>query len=182
MDTQDSGTSTEETQQGDSSTGTTDENASVTSEAGTHDEDAETLRKQLSDKDRYIKQLEAERNQGKKPSKREAATEDQDDVITWTTLNADALKMAAKEYKEELSFYKAHGIVVTNEIRERALRDAKARKGLSAGQQQQLSPEGQGGEIRKTETREVPESIRRLRPNMTYDEYLKLKAEKEKKG
>lgn len=194
MDTQDSGTSTEETLTGDSSTEQTEETAtSDTSEDGAH-EDADTLRDRLSEKDRYIKQLEAERLEGtskKKPTKREAQSEDPDDVMTWMTLNGDQLKLVGKEYKEELAFYKSHGIPVTDDIRDRALRDARARKGVgskstNAETERQVSTSSESsGEMRKTASREVPESIKKLYPDMTPERYAKYKAEidsKQKKG
>ena len=181
MDTQDTGT-TEVVEQT-ASTETEETTTSETSEAGIH-EDADYKRAvdkkaYLADLDRQIKEKEGIRNKGKK---REVVTEDQDDIITWTALNADSLKMVGKEYQEELSFYKTHGITVTTDIRERALRDAKARKGLSdTKQQQQISSEGSAGETRKTETRDVPDSIKALRPDMTYEQYKAYKTELDNK-
>jgi hypothetical protein len=185
MDTQTTGTSTEETQTGDSSTGTIDETTTGdTSETGAH-EDADTLRKQLSDKDRYIKQLESERidvSPKKKAPKSEAVTEDQDDVMAWMTLNSDSLKLVGKEWQEELSFYKSHDIKVTNEIRDRALRDANNRKGIGpkntaeADRQASTSSESTG-EMRKTNSREIPESVKAHVPKMTPEQYAKYKAE-----
>lgn len=186
MDTQDTGASTEEALSGDSSTQTTDESATgETSEAGTQ-EDAATLLQRISDKDAHIVKLEKElltlKPKKETPKKREAV-EDPDDVMTWMTMNTDSLKLVGKEFQEELKFYKDHGIPVTNEIRDRALRDARSRKGVgpkvNAEEQRQAQTSAPvQGEMRKTaQITEVPESVKKYYPDMTLERYLKYKPE-----
>lgn len=184
MDTQDTGT-TEDT------TSSTAADETTTGDTSTENgEDADLELKRIKDKKQYLKDLDREikeaeeKRNGLKPNKKsETLTEDQDDVQIWMTVNSDSLKVVGKEFQEELKFYKDHKIPVTNEIRERALRDAKARKGYGAKsnaeaeRQADTSTEVQG-EVRKTtQVTEIPESIRKHNPTMTLEQYKKYKAE-----
>jgi hypothetical protein len=175
MDTPEKETSDVETPTDTSTTEQSEETAtSDTSEDGTQ-EDADTLKKRLSDKDSYIKKLEL-----KLKAKKEKGddTEDHDDVMTWFNLNADNLKLVGKEFKEELSFYKSHKIPVTNEIRDRALREARDRKGVRDTEEHTVTASETQGEMRKTaKITNVPESVLQHRPGMTPDQYAKYKAE-----
>lgn len=183
METLETGASTAEAHTGDSAPDSTDENAtSGTSSAGSQ-EDAD-LQKQLADKDRHIQKLESElrdERTGKKAPKKREGTEDTDDVMTWMTLNADSLKLCGKEFKEELAFYKNHGIPVSDEIRDRALRDAKARKGVGPkvnveADRQASTSTPVSGEMRKTgPTDDIPERVKKFRPDLTPEKYREYK-------
>lgn len=139
----------------------------------TAQEDADT--KRIADKKAYLAKLDREIKE-KEATRNNARPEDQDDVITWMTLNGDDLKLVAKEYQEELSFYKSHKIPVTNDIRDRALQSARNRKGVRP------TVERQASEV-TTETRkvaksdEIPAAIKKANPNMTQAQYLQYKAE-----
>jgi len=194
METQETGASTEEAGNGDSSTDTTEESTATgeTSEDGTQVEDADTLKERLAEKDKHITKLEKELRDNKSKKAKSDVSEDQDDVMTWMTINTDGLKLVAKEFQEELAFYKSHKIPITNDIRDRALRDARARKGVgsksSEGAERQTSTSTEvTGEIRKSQkgANEVPPEIKALYPDMTPERYLKYKAEfdaKKKRG
>lgn len=175
MDTQDTGTTEEQ-----SSTEQTDENAtSATSKDGENDADT----RRIEDKQEYLKQLdreikEAEALRNKTAKKGDSETED--DVMTWLTVNADSLKLVTKEYQEELAFYKSHKIPVTNDIRDRALRDAKTRKGVRSGNVDRTASTSTevAGEMRKpASTGEIPDEVKKLNPKLTKEKYQKYKAE-----
>lgn len=109
----------------------TDENADGgTSEDGQQeDADAKTLKKQLSDKDRHIEKLETE---NRKLKKGVGTREVPDDEITdWKILHSDEIRIVGKEYQEEINFFKEQGVKITVPVLERALGNAKARKGLT---------------------------------------------------
>lgn len=187
METPTQGASTEEAQTGNSSTEQTDESGTTDTSTDGQQEDADTLKKRLADKDAHIVKLETELREKKPPKKGEP--EDADDVMTWMTLNADNLKLVPKEFQEELTFYKSHKIPVTNEIRDRALRDARARKGVrntEAERQTSTSTETQG-EMRKTTSNptEVPEHIAKLAKEggteLTPERYAKYRPEIEER-
>lgn len=172
MDTQLTGTTEEQ-----SSTEQTEETTtSDTSTDGTEDADTKRIvdkEEYLKELDRQIKEKEALRNKAKKSE----VPEDADDVITWMTLNSDGLKLVPKEFQEELAFYKSHKIPVTNEIRDRALRDARARKGVREGERQASTATEVHGEVRKSLATDIPDAIKELRPNMTVEQYRAYKAE-----
>ncbi len=191
MDTQETGTE-EETETVDS-TDTDETVTDDTSEAGTEDADQELKRikdkkQYIKDLDRDIKELEQKRLTLKPKSKSETVTEDQDDVMTWATINSDSLKIVGKEYKEELAFYKAHKIHITSDIRDRALRDARARKGLGSKSNAEANRQAETStevttEMRKSsvKTGEIPASIKAMRPDMTLEQYESYKADIEAK-
>lgn len=133
MDTPEKGASTASADSSETSqTDTTDENANGgTSDGGTHEDadDVETLKKRNADKDAHISRLEGElqaAKAGKKP-----ASETAEDVTDWKILNADAIRICGKEYQDEVAFLKSQGVKMTPAVLERALQNAKARKGLS---------------------------------------------------
>jgi len=178
MDTQDTGTTEEQ-----SSTEQTEETTTSDTSADGNSEDVDA--KRIADKEAYLKELDRQikeketlRNKAKK-----SEPEDQDDVITWMALNADNLKLVGKEFQEELAFYKSHKIPVTNDIRDRALRDARARKGVrnvESERQAATSSEVQG-ETRKTAKVEMPETVEQLAKEggttLTPERFAKYKAE-----
>ena len=161
---------------------TTTEQTDETATGDTSDvtqEDADTRRiedKQayLKDLDRQIKEAEANRNKTKK-----SEPDDEDSVMTWLTVNSDDLKLVTKEYNEELAFYKSHKIPVTNDIRDRALQSAKARKGVrgESVERQGTTSEVQGEMRKGTAVMAIPAKIAEANPKMTLDDYKKFKAE-----
>ncbi len=169
MDTQETGTEpTEET--------------TATSDTVT-EEDAELRRiadkkKYLSDLDREIKEKEALRKKASEP-------EDDEDMITWHSVNSDDLKLVNKEYKEELQFYKTNKIPVTNDIRDRALRDAKYRKGVRPEEtERQATNTSVQGEMRKsTKTTGVPDTVKNVvSKDYTPEKHAKYEAEFRARG
>lgn len=128
-----------------------------TQEGESESEDIEQVR---SERDAYKRDYAAlkkdyDKNAAQAKKSKSSPSEDQDMVITWMSLNSDSLKMVAKEYQEELQFYKNHNIPVTNEIRDRALREAKNRKGLikaksNEAERQAATAEPTQGEHRAT--------------------------------
>ena len=177
MDTQPTGTNDE----AQASTDVTDETVTDDTSKEQQTEDAGT-QKRIDDKETYLKALDKEIKE--KEAKRKSIKsepEDQDDVITWMALNSDDLKLVGKEFQEELAFYKSHKIPVTNSIRERALRDARTRKGVRSQEVAVTASETQG-EMRKTEVvREVPSSVLEHYPDMTPERFAKYKSEFEAK-
>lgn len=180
MDTLEKGTSDAENLSGNSAPDSTNENANGdTSKDGTQ-EDADTLRKRLADKDAYIKKLESERK-----TKSKSEPEDDDDVNTWLIMNTDDLKLCAKEYKEELAFYKSHKIPITEEIRNRALQSAKDRKGVRPvvqANRTETTSNTTGTEFRRTtKTDEIPSSVieaaDKAGTTITPERFAKYKAE-----
>ena len=81
-------------------------------------------------------------------------------------------------------------IPVTNAIRDRALREAKGRKGLvktdnTEARRQTATSGVDTGEMRKTRSEEIPGEILKLVPDLKKEKYLEYKAEFEsrrKKG
>lgn len=162
-----------------------------TGESGT--EDIEQLRSERNALKRDYAALKTDydknAHKAKESKSAKSEPEDSDDVMTWMTLNADNLKLVPKEFQEELTFYKSHKIPVTNEIRDRALRDARARKGVrntEAERQASTSTETQG-EMRKTTSNptEVPENIAKLAKEggteLTPERYAKYRPEIEER-
>lgn len=140
-----------------------------TSEDGTQ-EDADPLKKAISDKDRHIGKLEDElrdERSKKKPTDKAEVSEDNEGANLWMITHADQLKLVAKEYQKELNFYKEHKITITNELRDRALRDARSTKGLDSkntegsDRQEETSSESQG-ETRDVKSDEIPPKIFKL--------------------
>ncbi len=177
MDTQDTGTTEEQ-----SSTETT---LSDTSGNGT--EDAGQL-KRIADKEQYLRDLDREIKEKEGQRKKAKTEETPDDVITWATMNSDDLKLAHSEYQEELDFYKGHKIPITNDIRDRALREAKIKKGLTKernqdGERQKATSSESGTEMRRGKPEEVvPEQLQKLSKTMTKEKYQKYKEEFKARG
>ena len=164
-----------------------------TSTDGTQ-EDADPLKKVISDKDRHIVKLEKELRDARAGTTEKGSTGD--DYVLWTAVHADELKLVDKEFLEELKFYKEHNIEVNDEIRNRALRDAKNRKGLgtknTAGADRQAATSSPTqGESRSVHSDEIPENVAKLIKKATGKEPTKedynrwkqdIEARKKKKG
>lgn len=121
-----SGTSDEETNTDTPQTDETDENAtSDTSEDGSQES---TDKKQLADKDRYIKELETDK---KKLQAKVDKTNDPSEIFDWKVDHLDEIKMGGEVYKKEVQFFKDQGIKITPAILEKALEVAKNTKGMS---------------------------------------------------
>ena len=143
-------------------TDTDDENANGgTSDDGEH-EDADALKKRLADKDTHITNLEKE-NRALKTGKTKKTDETDEDLTDWKIMNADDIKMAGKEYQDEVAFFKSQGIKVTQVVLERALTNAKAKKGLSGKSDDgELKRQAETSEASQGETRRSKSKLPQL--------------------
>ncbi len=151
--------------------------------------DADPLKKVIADKDRHITKLEDENRKLKEDKpKAKISSEDSDDVMVWMTANADDMKLVSKEFQEELKFYKDHKISITNELRDRALRDARARKGVNSkkteeSDRQVATASAGDSELRAGESEDIPPRVKEIltkafpKKEITKEDYKRWKAE-----
>jgi hypothetical protein len=173
-------------------TGTTEEQSSVqtdeTSSADTSTENDDASQKRISDKELYLKDLDRQIKEKEALRKKSKSEETSDDVITWATMHSDDLKLVHEEYQDELEFYKSHKIPITNDIRDRALREARNKKGLTKtqnaeGARQKATSSEAGTEMRKgPPSPQLPDSVKQLSKTMTPEKYQKYREEFKARG
>lgn len=179
----------EETLQTDESDESADEGE--TSEDGQQEDadNVESLKKQLSDKDKHIVKLESElREKNPKPAKKGKEPVDHDEVTDWKILNADDIKMAGSIYRDEVAFFKSQGIKLSVQVLERALANAKAKKGIKPNAQETQQLESttpvQGEHRGSLKKKAVPAGVKKLVPDITPEKYAEYtrQIEEEKKA